>query len=498
MLPGFNDLATTHPEIAETAHFDPTTVRSKSHKVMPWGCDQGHRYEKSVANRTTSQGCPYCRGRMVLPGFNDLATTHPELALEAMFDATSISYGSGVRLSWSCPSGHEYQMTPNARSNRRRGCPVCSGSRVQAGINDLATWSPALAAEALFDPKAVSSGSNKSLPWKCRKGHEWNMTVAKRKAGGQCPYCSGKRVMLGFNDLATTHPDIAKEALFDPRKFTSQSNRREKWRCEKDHEWEALIYSRKRNGCPYCGGKAVLPGFNDLVTTDPKLASEALFDATVISRGSNRKLTWLCSLGHEYEAQVVNRLRGDGCPFCSGHQLLVGFNDLESRLPSIAAEALFDPKTVTSGSNKMKLWMCPEGHRFRMSPNKRSGGQGCPSCTKYGFSPEEDGWLYLVVLSEDARVKQIGITNHLDQRLDQHRRNGFTLKDQRGPMKGQAVREIERLLINYLNAQSIPIAKALPGVRFDGYTETFFDQKSVISDLYSLIQVAEEWEGEHK
>ena len=47
--------------------------------------------------------------------------------------------------------------------------------------------------------------------WKCERGHEWQAKIADRSRGDGCPYCSGKRLMVGFNDLAHVYPYLAKE-----------------------------------------------------------------------------------------------------------------------------------------------------------------------------------------------------------------------------------------------------------------------------------------------
>ena len=387
-------------------------------------------------------------------------------------------------------------MTPNARSHRGRGCPTCSSQRVLVGFNDLATTHPEVAKSALFDASAVTAGSGVKENWKCELGHEWTSSVAKRSAGRGCPYCAGKKVLPGFNDLATTHPEIAKEALFDATKYSSQSNKRGKWECSAGHVWESIIYSRLRMGCPFCGGKSVLPGFNDLATTHPTLAAEARFDTTKVSIGSNRSLPWRCGLGHEYLAQPANRSRGDDCPYCSGRRVLSGFNDFATKFPDLAKEALFDATSVTPGSNTKQWWRCSKGHRYKMMTNNRAQGSGCPTCAKYGFSPHKDGWLYLIEKDNDPSIRQIGITNDLKQRLEQHVRNGFVLKDQRGPLKGYSAQEIERTLLRYLKRHAVPISLVEPASKFDGYTETFLDRENIMTSLFELITLADVWESE--
>ena len=82
------------------------------------------------------------------------------------------------------------------------------------GVNDLATFYPELAAEADgWDPSEVRAGSGKKLLWKCEKGHSWYASVSDRTCKNSgCPYCSNNKLLVGFNDLKTKFPEIAKQA----------------------------------------------------------------------------------------------------------------------------------------------------------------------------------------------------------------------------------------------------------------------------------------------
>ena len=62
-------------------------------------------------------------------------------------------------------------------------------------------------------PDDVTYGSRKKVWWKCPKGHEYQASIASRSGFNKtgCPYCSGNRVLAGFNDLATRFPDVAAE-----------------------------------------------------------------------------------------------------------------------------------------------------------------------------------------------------------------------------------------------------------------------------------------------
>ena len=151
---------------------------------------------------------------------NSLAAVHPELVAgwsEKNLPLTpdSITFGSNKKVWWKGACGHEWQTSVKARSNGEK-CPICSGARVIAGINDLATLEPLLVKQwskkNKIKPTEVSIGSHKKVIWRCEKGHEWEAAVKSRtinKTG--CPYCSGYIFLKGFNDLQTTHPEIASE-----------------------------------------------------------------------------------------------------------------------------------------------------------------------------------------------------------------------------------------------------------------------------------------------
>ena len=195
-------------------------------------------------------------------------------------------------------------------------------------------------------PERISCGSNKKVWWICGKGHEWQCTVyARTERRYDCPYCAGKYVVPG-RDFQSLYPDLAaqwhpqKNGKAKPDQFLPGSHRSMWWRCDRGHEWTALIKSRvEGTGCPYCSGRAVLPGENDLQTKDPFLAKQwhptkngNLLPSQVMPC-SVRKVWWRCEQGHEWQAQVSSRTMGKGCPVCNGKLIVPGENDLESFRP---------------------------------------------------------------------------------------------------------------------------------------------------------------------
>ena len=252
----------------------------------------------------------------------------------------------------------------------------------------LSVTHPELAKEANgWDPSGVTSGSGKKVSWRCSKGHNFEASIGNRSRvnGGNCPVCSGKKVLIGFNDLKTLKPELAKQANgWDPKTVTIGSGKKLQWTCSKRHIWSASTDTRvKGYGCPFCSGLLAEPGKTDLATTHPKIAKLAFgWDPKQVKAGSNKKLEWKCNKKHVWSAAVYSLTStGNGCPYCSGHQVLAGFNDLKTTHPKLVKEIFTgDPTKVSKGSDKKFVWVCKVKHKYSASISQKTKGSGCPYC----------------------------------------------------------------------------------------------------------------------
>ena len=113
-------------------------------------------------------------------------------------------------------------------------------------------------------PDNVSYGSNKEVNWICRRmKHPFRSVVYSRAIlHTDCPYCTNRKVLSGFNDLASVYPDVADEwhplrnGSLTPDKVSPYSHTMVWWQCELDHVWAAALEARTNQGsrCPYCAG----------------------------------------------------------------------------------------------------------------------------------------------------------------------------------------------------------------------------------------------------
>ena len=249
---------------------------------------------------------------------------------------SEVSKGSHKKVWWECSKDHEWENPINVQT-KIAGCPICAGKRVLSGYNDLATTQPNISSQwstknAIL-PTEISAGSHKKVWWQCSKGHEWEAYVYARQAGKGCPYCSGKKAVVGVNDLATLKPELAtqwhptKNGLRQPISFLLNSNSKVWWLGDCGHEWEAVIANRASGtGCPVCAGQKPSSPAQTLEILEPNIAAQwhPTKNAILLTNlmvASGKKVWWQCSKGHEWEAYVYARTGKNktGCPKCSNH-----------------------------------------------------------------------------------------------------------------------------------------------------------------------------------
>jgi hypothetical protein len=414
-----NCLATVNPDLAKEWHptknapLTPKDVAPNSNKKAWWVCGRGHEWEATVSNRNQGRGCRYCSSsssELELRVYSEMKyifnrVEHREKIYGKEIDIYIPEIGVGIEVDgfyW-----HKDKHSSDIKktiilnnkeivllrvretglrrisnddiffSSKTSNYYICSrvlrkllklvtvndklkhrirdylkGGKIQNNAefkkllemlpsplpgSSLEDYNEILAKEwhstnnAPLTPKDVHPNSNKEAWWVCDKGHEWEARIADRNQGTGCPYCSGHMVCID-NCLATVNPDLAKEwhptknAPLTTKDVTQGSNKKVWWLCSKDHEWEATVADRNQErGCPYCSGRMVCID-NCLATLNPSLAKEwhptknAPLTPKDVTQGSDKKVWWLCSKDHEWEAAIYSRNQGRGCRYCSGRR----------------------------------------------------------------------------------------------------------------------------------------------------------------------------------
>lgn len=356
---------------------------------------------------------------------------------------------------------------------------------LQKGVNDLESWclnngefGKQLMTEwtgecedgSHYELSEVAKASNKKFKWKCSKGHEWSTTVASRTSyKTDCPHCLRARLQKGVNDLESwclTNGSFGKQLksewtgecedgkLYEMDEVAKASSKKFKWVCSNGHEWLTTVKGRtiQRHCCPCCSkgklgekvSKSKLSEENNLQTwcsSHSLFGKQLMFEWTgecedgkhyglnEVARGSKKKFKWICSKGHEWFANVVNRTKHkQGCPHCFKNSQseiiskakLSEENSLKTwclSCGSFGQQLMFewtgeceDGKHykidgVARGSGKKFKWICSKGHNWSTTVASRTIGRSCPYCSGIYVSNENN--LKTWCLNNGAFGKQL-------------------------------------------------------------------------------------------
>lgn len=177
--------------------------------------------------------------------------------------------GSQVKVWWVCGKGHEWEAPIDNRVYNNTRCPFCTpsgGRKLYTGFNDLETVNPDLAKEwhptrnGDLTPSKVLPGTRRRVWWLCSVcDREWEAVLKLRHTQGTgCPSCRGRKQGLktsGAQHRAKLYTEWGPENHLPLTEYSTLSQERAHWRCEKGHEWRATIGDRnsRRTECKQCG-----------------------------------------------------------------------------------------------------------------------------------------------------------------------------------------------------------------------------------------------------
>ena len=308
-MPGID---VTHPDVAAQWHptlngdLTPADVTAGCHAKAWWKCpnkcSEGceHVWETVIRLRCLrNYGCPYCSTPIKkVCKHTSIAYLYPDImkqwhpTLNNDLDPTTLIAGSDTKVWWICPKicekgcPHIWQTAIKLRCLKNYGCPYCSNQKMlckhvsieYTHSNVSKEWHPT---KNKLNCSEFLAGSDEYAWWLCQntcpKGclHEWKVQIKHRCLNNlKCPYCSNQKVSCEHVSLLATHPILCKEWHIknntQPSQYSHGSGKKVWWKCDKNHEWQAIISSRsKGNGCPYCLNKTEAKLLKYLITTHP-------------------------------------------------------------------------------------------------------------------------------------------------------------------------------------------------------------------------------------
>jgi len=307
---------------------------------------------------------PVVEWRYFYKGFNPLEELQ-SIASEKGGSCLSYEYkGIDAHLSWECENGHVWDTSPY-HIKKGSWCPKCLGRG--RTIEDMRKIAEKKGGECLSE---MYVNNHTKLIWQCKKGHIWNAAPVSVTNGAWCPKCSGR--LLTINDMCL----IAKKK--NGKCLSSQySNNATKllWECHNGHQWEAAPRSIQQGSwCPMCNIKTI----SDMRRLAEGYGGKCLSDSYY---GTDTKLLWECSHGHQWEATPNYVQRGRWCPECKVQKAIQIKSEKLEELNDIARQK--DGKCLSSTyydvDTKLK-WECKYGHQWESTPYSIKNGSWCHRC----------------------------------------------------------------------------------------------------------------------
>lgn len=255
-----------------------------------------------------------------------------------------------------------------------------------------------------------------------------------------------KKLIVGENDLATVCPQAAamlsKKNSFTAYEVAGMSGMIAIFDCPKcKHEFEATVRNVVRNikkskgnstGCAICAGLKVVVGYNDLATTCPEVAAmlsakNADF-ATKYTKGSNVFASFICpDCKKEFEAKICKVANAvNPCPYCRDTKFLANHMDLETYLKKnnredilncIRPDSPYQANEVSYSSNRTLFLNCPEcGNKWEVSANYLTGhgiSYMCGNCNQMAnFVSKPEQYAVRIAM---GFARENGIPNAFDE-----------------------------------------------------------------------------------
>ena len=329
-----------------------------------------------------------------------------------------LTCGSGQKAWWKCPLGHSFEKSVNKMS-RNYSCPLCSGHRTVAGINDFATYYPDIAKEwhptknGRLKPSDISKKNGQKVWWICQYGHEWQATPHDRADGTGCPICKSRRstsfpeqaiyyyVKKIYPDTINRCKDIFENGMeldiYIPSKHFAIEFDGAKW-----HDSDE-VYKREKEKYSLCREK------NIFLLRIRERTRRNLWDISdetyTVEKGDRKQLAFviqeilnsLDSISNawtrkdplRYQSRVDVNLERDGNEI---KEFLTAIpNSLVELRPDLVEEwhptknGNLSPKMFGINSNDYAWWKCKTcGHEWKTTIIQRGGkrNSGCPECSK--------------------------------------------------------------------------------------------------------------------
>lgn len=390
----------------KNTNIDPSKINPHCGKKAWWKCNKGHSWKATINGRTKGFGCPQCAGNK--PSIENNLSLYPvskefHLTKNGGLKPDNLMPGSCKKVWWTCNRGHDFLARISDRVGHKSSCPRCHKSfslfeiRVYTELISVfkdAKWTADIDGVEvdIFLPSLNIGVEVDGYYWhKDKREKDNNKTDFLKKKCitlirlRESPLPLLSDLDVGYNyKLDSDNGDqinIIKKLLKricavsgqDVSKYLSRNN------YANTSMYAKLISEVSNPNLSLANvAKNLLSQWHPIKNGNIK--------PEYVSFGSQQKAWWICDKGHEWEAVINSRVKGHGCPQCSGRYPSKE-NNLQAANSNLSSEWDHDrnkpliPENVTPFSGKKAWWICNKcGHKWSALISSRSYGRGCPNC----------------------------------------------------------------------------------------------------------------------
>lgn len=267
-----------------------------------------------------------------------------------------------------CSSNHTFKFRV-FHLHRGQWCPTCYFDNLRYRIEDIQKLASQKNGKCLTTDY---KNSWQKLTWQCQDGHTWNMSIDDYKKGQWCPECLAvqkqQQALKLLQQIAKKHGGtcLSKVYTYGKDKYT--------FRCANGHEWQTTGNSIKnsKTWCPTCRYDKKRRSLADLQAFAAARGGLCLAKHYTTM---NDKVTWQCAQGHRWQRAASFIQRGHWCPHCACKTYTI--EDMQQLAMERGGQCL---STTYKNLETKLTWLCHLGHTWQARPSHVKAGTWCPLC----------------------------------------------------------------------------------------------------------------------
>ncbi|AUR88781.1 hypothetical protein NVP1118B_21 [Vibrio phage 1.118.B._10N.261.49.F6] len=260
----------------------------------------------------------------------------------------------------------------------------------------------------------------------CPKHGDFNQGVHNHLQGCGCAKCADTALTTEeFVEKArTVHGD---KYSYDLAVYVA-NKKKVTITCPEHGDFSQTPYGHlKGSGCAKCADTSLTT--EEFIEKSREVHGDKYSYERTVYVTNKKKVVITCPEHGDFEQIPRHHLKGGGCAKCRYDADRLTTEEFVEKARAVHGSRYGYARTVYVGSKDKITITCPKHGDFNQGVHNHLLGCGCPKCASYGFNPDKQAYLYILLDTETHSRVKIGISNQPDTRLrDLKRETPFALE----------------------------------------------------------------------